>query len=263
MGIAALRALIFDVDGTMADTEQAHLAAFNEAFEQEGLGWHWSVEQYRGLLEVSGGRERILHYWRRIQPDLKDIAGGAVADTVQRLHALKTAAYERSVQEGAVQMRPGVLHLMQAAARDGLTLAIATTTSPVNIAALLRKSVGPDWSHWFAVVEDASTAPRKKPHPQVYENTLRRLGQPAAACLAFEDSANGLRAAMGAALDAVITPNEFTSHHDFTGALRVVPSLSGVTVEQLRHWRESSQRTVRSNQPQEAAMAAAPARRSS
>lgn len=232
----ALQALIFDVDGTLADTESAHRAAFNQAFAETGKAWVWDEALYTELLEVSGGKERILHYWRQVQPDLKDINGAGVRDTVERLHALKTAAYERAVQGGAVQLRPGVLRLIESASQDGLQLAIATTTSPVNIMALLRSAIGPDWRQYFTVIEDASTAPVKKPHPQVYLQTLQRLKLPATACLAFEDSANGLKAALGAGLVTVITPNSFTAHHDFTGAFRILPSLQGTTVADLRAW---------------------------
>lgn len=140
------------------------------------------------------------------------------------------------MRQGAVQLRPGVLTLIEQARRAGLRLAIATTTSPVNIAALLRSAMGPDWQLAFDVVEDASTAPRKKPHPQVYVQTLARLGLPAAQCLALEDSANGLRAARAAGLATVITRNAFTAHHDFTGALRVLDDLQDVDLEALRRW---------------------------
>jgi len=159
-----------------------------------------------------------------------------LADTVARIHELKTAAYEQSVQQGAVQLRPGVLKLIEAATDAGLRLAIATTTSPVNIAALMRAAIGPDWTQRFQVIEDASTAPVKKPHPQVYLQTLARLQLPAAACLAFEDSANGLAAATGAGLATIVTPTRYTAHQDFSAALRVLPDLSGVTVAQLREW---------------------------
>jgi HAD superfamily hydrolase (TIGR01509 family) len=171
-----------------------------------------------------------------VLPDVKAINNSGVQDTVDRIHALKTAAYERAVQDGAVQLRPGVLRLIEVAFQDGLRLAIATTTSPVNIAALLRAAIGPDWAHYFVVVEDASTAPIKKPHPQVYLQTLQRLQLPAAQCLAFEDSGNGLKAALAAGLPTVITPNSFTAHHDFTGTLRVLPSLQGVGTAHLREW---------------------------
>lgn len=234
-----LKALIFDVDGTLADTESAHLAAFNHAFAEQGLDWHWDVALYTSLLEISGGKERILHYWKHVHPDMKDIDGSGLRDTIDHLHALKTASYEAAVQGGAVQLRPGVLALIQQAHQQGLRLAIATTTSPVNIAVLLRNAIGPDWKDLFIVIEDASTAPKKKPHPQVYVQTLTRLGLPSGACLALEDSSNGLRAAVAAGIKTIITPNNFTSHHDFTGALRVLPNLEGVSVEQLRTWHQA------------------------
>ena len=234
-----LKALIFDVDGTLADTESAHLAAFNHAFAEQGLDWHWDVALYTSLLEISGGKERMLHYWKQVHPDMKDIDGSGLRDTIDHLHALKTASYEAAVQGGAVQLRPGVLALIQQAHQQGLRLAIATTTSPVNIAVLLRNAIGPDWKDFFIVIEDASTAPKKKPHPQVYVQTLARLGLPSGACLALEDSSNGLRAAVAAGIKTIITPNNFTSHHDFTGALRVLPNLEGVSVEQLRTWHQA------------------------
>ncbi|MEY4364193.1 MAG: hypothetical protein RLZZ24_1545 [Pseudomonadota bacterium] len=229
-----LQALIFDVDGTLADTEMAHLAAFNHAFAEAGMGWHWDVAQYTELLRISGGKERLRHFWQQQQPDIKALNHNALNDTIARLHELKTAAYEQAVQRGDVQMRPGVLALIKEAAAAGLQLAIATTTSPVNIAALLRKAIGADWMDYFLVLEDASTAPQKKPHPQAYLQTLARLKLPADQCLAFEDSENGLRAALAAGLPTLITPNAFTQHHDFTGAMRVLPDLDGMTVAQLR-----------------------------
>ncbi|GAB4206789.1 MAG: HAD family hydrolase [Tibeticola sp.] len=236
MSATALQALIFDVDGTLADTESVHRAAFNQAFAELGLDWHWDEALYTELLEVSGGKERIAHYWRQVHPDVKPLDGMALEETIAHIHELKTAAYERAVQDGAVALRPGVLRLIEAAYNEGLALAIATTTSPVNIAALLRAAIGPDWQTYFQVIEDASTAPKKKPHPQVYLQTLERLGLPAAACLAFEDSANGLKAARAAGLATLVTPNAFTAHHDFGGALRVLPSLEGVGVAHLRAW---------------------------
>lgn len=231
-----LNALIFDVDGTLADTESAHRAAFNQAFAEVGRDWVWDEDTYKKLLEVSGGKERILHYWQQVQPDIKAINATGVQDTVARMHELKTAAYERAVQDGAVQLRPGVLWVIDAAHKAGLALAIATTTSPVNISALLRAAIGPDWANYFAVIEDASTAPIKKPNPQVYMQTLKRLQLRAADCLAFEDSANGLKAAIAAGLPTIITPNSFTEHQDFSGALRVLPSLEGVNMAHLREW---------------------------
>ncbi|MDD5325087.1 MAG: HAD-IA family hydrolase [Polaromonas sp.] len=241
MPASTLQALIFDVDGTLADTESAHLEAFNRAFAELELGWLWDEAQYSRLLEISGGKERLLHYWRQVHPDIQALDGQAVGDTIARIHELKTAHYEAAVNRGTVQLRPGVLPLVESASQQGLRLAIATTTSPVNITALLRAALGANWMYYFMVIEDASTAARKKPDPQVYLQTLKRLQLPASACLAFEDSANGLKAAIGAGLATLITPNSYTAHHDFTGALRVLPSLQGVTVAQLRDWHAQAQ----------------------
>lgn len=231
-----LNALIFDVDGTLADTESVHLEAFNHAFKEEGLDWHWTLEHYTRLLDISGGKERMLYHWREVDPQMKEVDAGAVADTINRLHEIKTAYYENAVNSGAVSLRPGVLALMNEARAQGLQLAIATTTSPVNIAALMRGAIGLDWRSHFLAIGDASNAPIKKPNPQVYMKVLADLGMRAADCMAFEDSSNGLRAARAAGLDTVITPNGFTAHHDFKGALRVVPDLSQVNVARLKEW---------------------------
>ncbi len=231
-----LKALIFDVDGTLADTESAHRAAFNHAFAEEGLDWVWDEALYIKLLDISGGKERIAHYWKQTRGDIVGIEADALKDTIARLHELKTAAYEGMVNDGMVSLRPGVLRLIESAHDQGLALAIATTTSPVNIAALLRKAIGLHWRSLFGVVEDASTAPRKKPHPQVYLQTLQRMGLGGDECLAIEDSGNGLQAALAAGLPTVITPNSFTAKHHFEGALRVVPDLGDTTVADLRIW---------------------------
>ena len=240
MANAALKTLIFDVDGTLADTESAHMAAFNQAFAELGLDWVWTDDMYLELLHVSGGKERILHYWQQRDPSILQADAPALQAQINRLHALKTVAYEQAVNRGAVRLRPGVLNLIDEARQAGLQLAIATTTSPANIAALLRHAMGADWRLNFSAIGDAGTAPIKKPHPQVYLQVLDALKLPAAQCLALEDSRNGLQAAMAAGIATIITPNPFTAHHDFTGALRVVPDLSQVSLADLCEWQNSA-----------------------
>ena len=241
MSATTLQALIFDVDGTLADTERAHLAAFNHAFSEVGMGWVWDEALYTELLDISGGKERILHYWKSTRADMREVDSMALNDTVNRLHEIKTAAYEAAVNDGAVSLRPGVLKLMDEALAQGLQLAIATTTSPVNIAALLRRAVGADWRLNFTAIGDASTAPIKKPHPQVYLQMLAALKLKPAECLALEDSSNGLRSATAAGLATIITPTTYTAHHDFGAALRVVPDLSQINLAQLRQWHAAKQ----------------------
>lgn len=236
MASGALQALIFDVDGTLAETESAHLEAFNRAFAELGMDWVWTDEMYIDLLDVSGGKERILRYWQQLDPALD---AQAVQGQIDQIHARKTTIYENLVNSGRVSLRPGVLALIHEARQAGLKLAIATTTTPVNIAALLGGPLGENWREHFAAIGDAATAPLKKPHPQVYLQVLAELDLPAHACLVIEDSSNGLRAATAAGLATLITTNRYTLHHDFGDALRVVPDLRQVTLAQLRDWQNS------------------------
>jgi beta-phosphoglucomutase-like phosphatase (HAD superfamily) len=238
MSASTLNALIFDVDGTLADTESAHLGAFNQAFAELGLGWVWDESRYCELLAISGGKERVLHYWQQVHPEVRSLHGMAIQETVARIHELKTAFYMAAINDGLVTLRPGVLALMEEARSADLQLAIATTTSPVNIATLLRRAIGSDWRLNFSAIGDASTAPIKKPDPQVYLQMLAALGLAPQQCLAFEDSSNGLRAATAAGLATVITPTRFTADHDFSAALCVLPDLGAVTLGQLLQWQQ-------------------------
>jgi HAD superfamily hydrolase (TIGR01509 family) len=220
-----MRALIFDVDGTLADTEAVHRDAFNAAFAEVGLDWHWDEDLYTRLLDVAGGKERILHYWRCVEPDEVDGDGDAIGRTIDAIHAIKTRCYTERARGGAIALRPGIARLIDEANAAGLPLAIATTTTPVNLDALLSAPLGNDWRERFVAVCDASTAPVKKPAPDVYYAALQRLGLAGGECLALEDSENGLRAACAAGIPTVITTNVYTASQCFDGALRVLPHL--------------------------------------
>ena len=218
-----LKALIFDVDGTLADTETAHRAAFNAAFNDVGLDWYWSESLYAGLLDVAGGKERLQYYWNIIDPD--EAGGSKVKATIDAVHAIKTRHYEAMVSGGKLCLRPGILRLIREAHAAQMPMAIATTTTPANIDALLHTQLGSDWRSLFVTVCDATTVKNKKPAPDVYLAALEALGLPAADCLAFEDSANGLRAARAAGIPTLITPTPYTVGHQFSDALLVLPHL--------------------------------------
>lgn len=205
-----LRALIWDVDGTLAETERdGHRVAFNRAFEEAGLPWHWDVSTYGELLKVAGGKERLLHWWRGLDAEVASRADALAI--VQRLHERKTAHYAALVHSGAVTLRRGVERLLVQARTQGLRLAIATTTTEANVAALLRTTLGDAAPGWFDAIGAGDVVPAKKPAPDIYHWVLDRLGLHAGDVIALEDSANGVAAAHGAGLAVVLTRSLYTA----------------------------------------------------
>lgn len=201
-----LRALIWDVDGTIAETElDGHRVAFNLAFKEFGLCWRWGRARYLELLQVTGGRERLLHDLAQRPPS--QVPAGAVERErlVRALHQRKNQLYAQRVARGEVRARPGVLALMAQARAAGLQQAIATTTSRGNVQALMSSLLGERWRAGFAAVVCGEDVERKKPDPQVYHQALAQLGVAAHEALALEDSAPGLAAAVAAGVPVLLT----------------------------------------------------------
>ncbi len=217
------RALIFDVDGTLADTEELHRRAFNEAFMLHGLDWNWSQELYAQLLRTAGGKERIAAFIDTLE--LSPLRRRQLLEQVPAIHGTKTALYTRLIDNGAAPLRDGVTRLLEEAHRDGVPLAIATTTTFANIEALLTASLGPDALQRFAAIGSAESVPRKKPAPDVYLHVLQALSLPAEDCVAFEDSANGLNAAKAAGVFTVVTPSYWTRDEPLQDADLLLPTL--------------------------------------
>jgi HAD superfamily hydrolase (TIGR01509 family) len=220
-----LEALIFDVDGTLAETErQGHRAAFNEAFTEAGLEWNWDEDLYGELLQVAGGRERMRYFIDRYRPalpaDCTHLEG-----LLARLQAIKTRRYRELTSRREVLPRPGVVRLLREARAANLRLAIATTTTSGNVDALLGSAFPRGATEWFEVVGAGDIVARKKPAPDIYRYVLDRLGLPAGRCLAFEDSAAGLHAAKDAGLPTLIAVSDYTRDQDFRGADLVVDRL--------------------------------------
>ncbi|MGX1351720.1 HAD superfamily hydrolase (TIGR01509 family) [Bradyrhizobium elkanii] len=220
--IASARALIFDVDGTLAETEEVHRRAFNEAFAEAGLDWFWDQVTYARLLRVAGGKERIRAFDQRNAVPMLTFA--EIAD----LHRIKTARYAALIAAGGCPLRPGVRAWLAGARSRGQRLAIATTTSHGNIDALLSVSLGLDWADQLEAIVAGDDVPRKKPAPDVYVEVLARLGLGPGDCVAVEDSGNGLAAAVGAGIPVVITRSTYFSDDDFAEALLVVDNLSDI-----------------------------------
>jgi HAD superfamily hydrolase (TIGR01509 family) len=223
-----LQALIFDVDGTLSETERdGHRVAFNQAFAAAGLDWDWSAERYGELLAVTGGKERIRHFWQQYLPDFVPALADNMSEKewIAGLHKSKTSYYVKLLQEGGIALRPGVRRLLTEARAAGIRLAIATTTTPDNVTALLETALAPDSPSWFEVIAAGDIVPAKKPAPDIYNYVLAQMQLQPEQCLAFEDSKAGLQSARQAGLTTVVTVNDYTKTQKFAEAAIVLDHL--------------------------------------
>ena len=219
-----LKALLFDVDGTLADTERdGHRVAFNRAFAEAGMDWHWGESLYGKLLKVSGGKERLRYYINKWKPELPP--GIDPGELIIALHRAKTHHYLELMSAGLIPLRPGVERLLREAKAQGVRLAIATTTTPENVTGLLGATLGEQSVGWFDAIAAGDCVTQKKPAPDIYLHALDLLGLGADECLALEDSDNGLKSSLGSGVKTVVTVNGYTATQDFTGAAIVLCQL--------------------------------------
>jgi HAD superfamily hydrolase (TIGR01509 family) len=214
--------LLWDVDGTLAETElDGHRRAFNRAFAEAGLPCHWDRSTYQELLAVSGGRERMAHYFTQTE---------GCAPTPERLEALQAAKqrhYQHLVAAGALQLRPGVARLLRQAAAAGWRQAIVTTSGRSAVTALLDRLL-PDHPQLLQLWICGEDVTAKKPDPEAYRLALAQLNQPPEAAIAVEDSGPGLAAAAGAGVPVLVTRSSASQHEPqqlFAAAVAVVDQL--------------------------------------
>lgn len=218
-----LQALLFDLDGTLVDTEELHRQSFNQAFLDFELRWDWSPDVYTELLAVSGGRDRIQAYIARATPSAAERA--RLQSIVHLIHREKTRIYGEIVRSNVVRLRAGVARLIGEARQAGLKIGIAATSASANVQSLVSALFGPDSYTTIGPIVCVDEVNRPKPAPDLYEMLLKMLGFPASACVAFEDSANGLMAAKAAGLFTIVTPTRWTQMQDLSVADVLIPTL--------------------------------------
>ncbi len=224
-----MKVLIFDCDGVLADTEQfAHLPAFNRMWQELGLPWSWSVEDYGEKLKISGGKERMSSLFKEPRflsavrvPDSQDERDAMIA----QWHKKKTAIYAEMINSGQVPGRSGVRRLSKEALDAGWTLGVCSTSSPESVEAVLRHVVGEETAARFSLLLAGDVVKRKKPDPEIYILAAERLGAEPGECVVIEDSRNGLLSAHNAGMRCIVTVSGYTREEDFTEADLVLTCL--------------------------------------
>jgi len=217
-----LRALFFDCDGVLVDTERdGHRVAFNQAFATKGLNVEWSVSLYGELLKIAGGKERMRYYF-----DQQGWPTGVTdkATLIQELHHLKTDLFMQIVESGQLPLRSGVKRLVDEAVTGAVQLAVCSTSNERAVTSIVQTLFGRERRERFAVFA-GDIVPRKKPAPDIYDLTRERMGLAAAECVVVEDSRNGLLAAKAVGMLCVVTESSYTHGEDFHEADLVVNEL--------------------------------------
>ncbi len=224
----ALKAIIFDVDGTLSETEETHRQAFNTTFVEFGLPWVWSQELYADLLKTTGGKERMAIYVTdhlNGTPDFEKIA---------KIHKRKTAVYGELIASGAAELRAGIAALIKDAAKNGVRVAVATTTNRPNVDRLAEACFGKAAGDVFEVIAAGDEVKNKKPASDVFDLAVSGLRLNPAECVGLEDSRNGLLSCIGAGVPCVVSPGVYTLGSDFSEAAAVIDCFTEIdTVEKL------------------------------
>ncbi|MEE9386973.1 MAG: HAD-IA family hydrolase [Paracoccaceae bacterium] len=222
-----LKAIIFDVDGTLSETEEAHRTAFNQTFVEFGLDWVWSQELYGELLKTTGGKERMTAFLTS-RGDAVDPA------KIAEIHKRKTAVYGEIIASGAATLRPGIADLITDAARHGIAVAVATTTNRPNVDRLTESCFGRPADQVFQVIAAGDEVQNKKPASDVFDLAVRRLNLDPSDCVGLEDSRNGLLSCTGARVPCIVSPGVYTLGSDFSEAAAVIDCFTEIdTVAKL------------------------------
>jgi HAD superfamily hydrolase (TIGR01509 family) len=221
--MSKIKALIFDCDGVLVDTERdGHRVSFNRAFKTKGLNAEWDIPLYGRLLNIAGGKERMKFYFdENGWPD-------NISDKdafVKELHKLKTDLFMQIIESGELPLRPGVARIVDEAIKKRLKLAVCSTSNERAVNMVVEKMLGKDRKIHFNAILAGDVVSKKKPDPEIYNLALKRLGLKPDECVVVEDSRNGLLAAKAAGMNCIVTTNGYTENEDFSEANLVAPEL--------------------------------------
>ncbi|RYH12096.1 HAD-IA family hydrolase [Tropicimonas sp. IMCC6043] len=215
-----MKALLFDMDGTLVETEDVHRRAFNAAFEDMALDWHWDAECYRGLLAVSGAVERMGYFQSRL-PEAERVP----TDRLKEVYQSKRQHFFRLLEANPLPFRAGVTELLDTARAHGLSRAVVTAASRPSFETVAQSCLPAPAEEIFDTVVTGDDVARKKPDPECYLLALARLGCAPEDALVFEDSPVGHAAAVAAGIRVVVTPSPDGPQDGNYGDSLVLPSL--------------------------------------
>ena len=208
-----LNAVLFDVGGTIAESEEIHRVSFNEAFKEFGLNWYWDEAIYRELVFIGGGKERIKHYITRAWPEM--LKQKNLTKYIESVHKIKGQIYEEFLNDSQLKARPGIIRLLKELKNEKIRLAIVSDTTEENLINLFKKGLGINPIEWFEILAHGGCTIQKKPSPDIYLWTLERLKLPPESCLAIEDAPRGVDSAIDAGLKVLVTPSIYTLEEKF------------------------------------------------
>lgn len=217
-----IKALIFDVDGTLSETEELHRKAFNCAFKEKKLDWVWDFNLYKKLLNVAGGKERIDYFQKKLSIGKRTLT----QKEIKFIHQRKTLLYNSWVKKGSLQLRPGIKEIITRAKKKEIILAISTSTSFENVVSLVRACFNEDPKKLFSFISTGELVQKKKPHPDLYELVLKNISVQPSECLAFEDSRLGLLSSKVAKIPTIVSPSVYNLNDDFSEADYVLESFN-------------------------------------
>ncbi|EPS69346.1 hypothetical protein M569_05419, partial [Genlisea aurea] len=245
----ALKALIFDCDGVILESEHLHRQAYNEAFAHfyvrcpsSSQPLYWSLEFYDVLQNrIGGGKPKMRWYFKEHGWPTSTVFSNSPENDYDReklidlIQDWKTERYKEILRSGTVEPRPGVLRLMDEAKASDKKLAVCSAATKSSVILCLENLIGMERFQHLDCFLAGDDVKEKKPDPSIYITAASRLGVSEKECIVVEDSVIGLQAATGAGMSCVISYTSSTANQDFKEAAAVYPDLSNIRLSDLEN----------------------------